>query len=89
MATNQAVSFIETATNTLSDFRTSWTLYKDELVGVQDKLDKGAAMSSLVMEKVFADAARNEWSLAVEFAQQLVNAKPDVDSKNIPLNPAA
>ncbi len=89
MATNQAVSFIETATNTLSDFRTGWSLYKDELIGVQDKLDKGASMSSLVMEKVFADAAQNEWTLAVEFAQQLVNAKPDVQSKDVPLPQAA
>lgn len=84
MAANQAVSAIETATNALSDFRTSWTLYQDELNGVVDKLDKGASMSNILMEKVFATAARNEWKVAVQYAQDLVKAKsPPVEKKTI------
>lgn len=86
LATNQTVSSIETATSTLSDFRTSWALYQDELNGVLQKLNSGASMSSIIMEKVFADAAQNEWALAVQYAQDLVNSKPPVDTKDLQIN---
>lgn len=89
MATNQTISSIETATSTLSDFRTSWALYQDELTGVLSKLNSGASMSSIIMEKVFADAAQNEWTLAVQYAQELVNSKPSVDSKSLQITTQA
>lgn len=83
MATDQAITSIETATNALSDFRTAWALYQDELTGVVDKLNQGASMSSIIMEKVLAEAAQNEWNVALQFAQDLVKAKPKVETKKV------
>ncbi|MDD7805164.1 MAG: HBL/NHE enterotoxin family protein [Endozoicomonas sp. (ex Botrylloides leachii)] len=82
-ASSAVVSAIELSTSTLSDFETTWKLFDDELQGVIDKLDSGADMSSIIMEKVMTDAAKNEWDDAVELAKQLSDATVTVESKAI------
>ncbi|WP_419834810.1 alpha-pore-forming cytotoxin MakA [Endozoicomonas atrinae] len=82
-ASSAVVSAIELSTSTLSDFETTWKLFGDELQGVIDKLDSGAGMSSIIMEKVMTDAAKNEWDDAVELAKELAGATVSVESKDI------
>lgn len=82
-ASSAVVSAIELSTSTLSDFETTWKLFGDELQGVIDKLDSGADMSSIIMEKVMTDSARNEWDAAVELAKQLAGATVTVETKDV------
>lgn len=82
-ASNAVVSAIEISTSTLSDFETTWKLFGDELQGVIDKLDSGSAMSSIIMEKVMTDAAKNEWDDAVELAKELAGATVTVETQDI------
>lgn len=84
-ASNAVVSAIETSTSVLSDFETTWTVFGNELDDVVNKLDSGASMESIIMEKVMSDAAKNEWDDAVELAKQLSSATVEIETKPIEL----
>ncbi|AEY67471.1 HBL/NHE enterotoxin family protein [Clostridium sp. BNL1100] len=88
-ASTATISAIQMSTSTLSDFKTTWKLFGDELQAVIDKLNNGAAMSSIIMEKVMTDAAKNEWDDAVELAKELASAKVTVEVNSLPMNSAA
>ncbi|MBJ6911740.1 non-hemolytic enterotoxin lytic component L1, partial [Vibrio cholerae] len=77
------VSAIETSTSVLSDFETTWTVFGNELDDVVTKLNNGASMQSIIMEKVMSDAAKNEWDDAVELAKQLASAKIAIETKEV------
>ncbi len=82
-ASNAVVSAIETSTSVLSDFETTWTVFGNELDDVVSKLNSGASMESIIMEKVMSDAAKNEWDDAVELAKQLSSATVKIETKTI------
>lgn len=82
-ASSLVVTAIETSTKVLSDFETTWTVFGNEVQDVIDKLNSGASMDSIIMEKVMSDAAKNEWDDAVELAKQLASAKVQVEQKSL------
>ncbi|HAS3213110.1 TPA: non-hemolytic enterotoxin lytic component L1, partial [Vibrio cholerae] len=82
-ASSAVVSAIETSTSVLSDFETTWTVFGNELDDVVTKLNNGASMQSIIMEKVMSDAAKNEWDDAVELAKQLASAKIAIETKEL------
>ncbi|WP_448563976.1 alpha-pore-forming cytotoxin MakA [Thalassotalea ganghwensis] len=89
-ASNAVVSAIETSTSVLSDFETTWTVFGNELDDVVNKLNDGASMESIIMEKVMSDAAKNEWDDAVELAKQLSSATVTIETKSVaPEQPVA
>ncbi|MCU1796304.1 alpha-pore-forming cytotoxin MakA [Pectobacterium polaris] len=73
LASKQAVTYINTATSALSDFRTSWTVFEGELQGVADKLAQAESSLDVIVQEAFSDAATREWAIATSFAQQLSN----------------
>lgn len=86
LSANMAVSSIETATNALSEVRTMWATFKGELQGVVDKLNKADEELYMVVNKGYIIAAQSEWDLAIEFAQQLVGMKIDIQTKTVPMS---
>ena len=72
----------------LSTLETTWALYGKELAGVVDKLDKGASMSSIIMEDVMSSAAQNEWNDVVELAKDLSSAQIPVENKQLAIKAA-
>ena len=71
MASNQAVSNMGLAESYLSDFRTSWQGFHDDLQAVINDLTLADQALSTLLEMAFSNSALNEWKLAVEFATQL------------------
>lgn len=57
--------------------------FGNELDDVVTKLNNGASMQSIMMEKVMSDAAKNEWDDAVELAKQLASAKIAIETKEL------
>jgi len=84
-ASTQAINYTTSASNSLSDFRTSWTVFEGELKGVLSKLEKAESALSTILEGAFTQAAVNEWADATAFAQSLVDAKIQVPVKNLPM----
>ncbi|QQQ50783.1 HBL/NHE enterotoxin family protein [Pseudomonas syringae] len=70
-ASNQAISSMVQAESSLSDFRTSWAGFHDDLQGVLNDLTKAEKSLSTLLEMAFTNAAANEWQLAIDFATTL------------------
>ncbi|GKV79716.1 alpha-pore-forming cytotoxin MakA [Pectobacterium versatile] len=73
LASQQATTYINTATSALSDFRTSWTVFEGELQGVADKLAQAESSLDIIVQEAFSEAADSEWAIATSFAQQLAD----------------
>lgn len=85
---NQAVGNMVQAESSLSDFRTSWAGFHDDLQGVINDLTKADKALSTLLEMAFTNAAANEWQRAIDFATTLqgtqINmptAQMDMDGK--------
>ena len=76
-----AITSIELSKQALSELEVTWQVYSNELSDVAKKLKRGTSMTSIIGEKVMADAARNEWEQAVKLSQDLVGSKVPVESK--------
>ncbi len=85
-STDQAVTYIATATSALSDFRTSWAVFEGELQGVADKLASAEASLSTIVQGAFTNAAAQEWALATSFAQQLSGASVQLATANMAMD---
>ncbi len=85
-STTQAVTYTSTATQALSDFRTSWAVFEGELQGVSDKLSKAQASLSTIVQGAFTAAASQEWDQATAFAQQLASASVQVATAEMPMD---
>lgn len=79
-ASNLCISSISNATLALSDFRSSWGVFQGELEGVVTKLKAGEASLSTLVAGTFTVAAQNEWNLAMQFAQSLIDQNVEVNS---------
>lgn len=86
MASKNAVSSIELATQSLSKLQTQWGTFQGELQGVVDKLNLADQAISTIVQKVFTQGAQNEWSTAIDTANNLVNAKIEVEAKTLPMS---
>lgn len=86
MASKNAVSSIELATQSLSKLQTQWGTFQGELQGVVDKLNLADQAISTIVQKVFTQGAQNEWSTAIDTANHLVNAKIEVEAKTLPMS---
>jgi len=85
-ASNQSIQYVSDATNALSDFRTSWGVFKGELQGVLSKLEAAEAALSTIVAGAFTAAAASEWDLATQFAQSLANAPTTFPSKQLAMD---
>jgi hypothetical protein len=87
-STSQAVDYINTCTTALSEFRTSWTVFQDELQSVSDNLSQAEDPQNLstVVQAAFTQVAANDWADATQFAQSLVNAPVKVASTNMSMD---
>lgn len=88
-ASDMAIRSIDQATQALSDFRTSWGVFSNELKGVKSKLQSAEQAISVIIQETFTNAAQNEWKLAVQTAQDLAEAKVQVQAQTVPMAPAA
>ena len=86
LAANSAISSIATATQALSDVKTLWTTFENELKGTMNNLDKADTAVSAILSEVDVKAAKKEWGLAVDFAQQLVGMSLPVETKELPMS---
>lgn len=89
LSANTAVSAIATATNALSDVKVMWLTFRGELQGTLDKLEKTDETLASIVNKAFVLAAQKEWNLAVQFAQQLVGMKVEVQTQTLKIARAA
>lgn len=90
MASNSAVTSMANGLQALSDVRTQWQVFAGELEGVKSKLDSADEELYAIVNKGYVQAAQKEWSLALDFAQKLVDvAKPTVESKTLPMSAPA
>lgn len=88
-SSNQAIAYINDATNALSDFRASWAGFQGELNGVLDKLKSAEGALSTLLQGIFTTAAANEWVDATNFAQSLVNTPVQLAFKQLPMSSKA
>jgi Bacillus haemolytic enterotoxin (HBL) len=85
LSANAAISSIAIATSTLSDVKTMWTVFQNEIQGTIDKLEKADEALIAIVKKADVLAAQKEWKLAVQFAEQLVGMNVSVESKELPM----
>lgn len=85
LAANSAISSIAVATNALSDIKTMWTVFQNELQGTIDKLENADEELMAIVNKAYVLAAQKEWKLAVKFAEQLVGMNVPVESQELPM----
>ena len=88
-ASSQSISYINTSTTALSEFRTSWSVFQGELEAVKDKLQKGEDSLEVIVAGAFAAAAQKEWDVATAFASEIASAKITLASKVVPMNSKA
>jgi hypothetical protein len=72
-----AVTDIELAMQALDKVRTGWEVFFQELSGVITKIDKAQTAAAIIMEKVWFNAALNEWALILP--PRLRAAKPIIN----------
>ncbi|PJE80436.1 hypothetical protein CI610_00571 [invertebrate metagenome] len=89
LSANSAISSIAVATQALSDVKTMWSLFKDELQGTMDKLDQADEELMAIVDKAYILAAQKEWTLATEFAQKLVNTTYNVETQTVSMEGTA
>lgn len=85
IASSGAVSNLTLASTALSKLQTQWGVFQKELEGVLTKLDKAEESISVIMQKVFTQAAMSEWEEATKTANALVNRKIEVQTKTLPM----
>ena len=83
LSVGSAIDSIELATSALSDVRTMWQTFQNELQGTKDKLESANEDLSAIVNKAEVLAAQEEWKQAVDFSQQLMGIKPKVESKTL------
>lgn len=84
----QAISYSQTALNSLSEFRTSWVSFEGELKGVTDKLERAEHGLSTIMQGTLTKAAAQEWAEVASLAHELVNVEPKVAAKEMSMQPS-
>lgn len=82
-ASDQATTSMATASQALSDFRTSWGVFEDELKGVRTKLNAAEVSISVIVQDAFTSAAAEEWADAEQFAKDLSEAKMEISKKTL------
>lgn len=82
-AANSAVSSTALATQALSDVKTMWQAFKNDLKGVLDKLDDADESLMLIVNESFIKAAQTQWNLAVEYANDLTKMNMPVEAKTL------
>jgi hypothetical protein len=85
LSANTAVSATATATTALSDVKVMWAVFRGELQGTLDKLERTDEELQAIVNKALVIAAQREWNLAVTFAQTLVGMEVPVESRTIPI----
>lgn len=83
ISANSAVQSTAQATQALSDVKVMWSVFRGELQGTLDKLEKTNEELSMILNKAYILAAQKEWDLAVAYAQQLVGMQIPVESKTL------
>lgn len=83
LAASSAISSIALATQSLSDVKTMWTLFQDELQGTLDKLGEADEELMAIVDKAYILAAQKEWEMATEFAQTLAQTSFEVEAQTI------
>lgn len=86
MASNQAITNLETASTALSALRTQWGVLEGELQGVMTKLDEAEDALSTIVQGVFTQAAITEWDSAMQTAQALADGKLATYDKTLPMD---
>lgn len=86
LASSSAVSSIELTTQSLSKLQTQWGTFHGELQSVVDKLKMADQAISTIVQGVFTTAAQTEWGTAIETANNLVNAKIQIQSGTVPMD---
>ena len=76
------VDQITAAQLALSDIAVFWSTFESTLDGVIKDLGKPNAKLSVVMDEMWVKAAKNNWKTLTEFAQNLVDAKVDVEYRD-------
>lgn len=85
LASNNAVSSIELATQALSKLQTQWGTFNGELQGVVNQLESAENAISTIVQGVFTSAAQTEWAAAITTATNLSNAKVEIQSQTLPM----
>lgn len=88
LASSSAVSSIELATQSLSKLQTQWGTFHGELLNVITQLESAENAVSTIIQGVFTSAAQTEWASAIATANNLVNAKIQVEVKTLPMDAA-
>lgn len=86
LASSSAVSSIELATQSLSKLQTQWGTFHGELLNVITQLESAEHAVSTIIQGVFTSAAQTEWASAIATANNLVNAKIQVEVKTLPMD---
>jgi len=86
LASNNAVSSIELATQSLSKLQTQWGTFQGELQNVVTQLESAENALSTIVQSVFTSAAQTEWATAITTANNLVNAKIEIQSGVLPMD---
>ncbi|HEX2740980.1 MAG TPA: HBL/NHE enterotoxin family protein [Rubrobacter sp.] len=86
LAANSAINSVATATQALSDVKVLWTTFQNELKGTMNNLDKADTALSAIVSEAQVKAAKKEWDLAVDFAQQLSGVQLQVQAKELPMS---
>ncbi|MGH8383270.1 hypothetical protein [Pseudomonas sp.] len=86
LASSNAVSSIELATQSLSKLQTQWGTFQGELQGVVASLQSADQAISTIVQGVFTKAAQTEWATAMDTANSLVNAKIEIQAQTLPMS---
>jgi hypothetical protein len=86
IATNQTLTNINQATETLSAFRVTWQLLLDELSGVMQDLEQAQSSLGVIVENAFTNAAQEEWNEAQKTASSMLNTTITVNTKQLPMS---
>lgn len=86
MASSNAVSSIELATQSLSKLQTQWGTFQGELQNVVQQLESAENAISTIVQGVFTSAAQTEWTSAIATANNLVNAPIQIEAQTLPMS---
>ena len=86
MASSNAVSSIELATQSLSKLQTQWGTFQGELQNVVQQLESAENAISTIVQGVFTSAAQTEWASAIATANNLVNAPIQIEARTLPMS---
>lgn len=86
MAADTAVTATGTAASAVSDVKEMWGFFQGELQDVLNKLHTSDEKLSVLMKSTWVDAARNEWTKASRYAEQLMGLKVPQEEKTLPMD---